>query len=203
MTDTATAAPTSTTTVLEELLAELGAVSLENAQLSRESRKCGCYQLLGPVDDHTRRLMILGDQKIVALDALRAAAHRESEQLVNEGEVEYEAAGDDVKRKLIEDVQGKLNAIIDRVEQESRPHKRRLSIIRGLLQLEVERQYPDAIGKERIVYNQDCTVGYIDHQDALKQMVDSLGASGYALVAEIGGLGHLFGRGGFGAHAGH
>lgn len=195
MTDTATAAHASTTTVLDELLAELGAISLDNAQLSKDPRKCRHYQHLGPVDDHTRRLMILSDQKVVALDALRAAAHRESEQLVNEGEVEYEAVDDDAKRKLIEDVQGKLNAIIDRVEQESRPHKRRLSIIRGLLQLEVERQYPAVIGKGHIIYNQDCTVGHIDHSHEM----DGLG-----LVAEIIGLGQILGgRDGFGAHAGH
>lgn len=203
MTATATVAATSSTTVLEDLLAELGAVLLENAQLSKDPRKCEHYCLLGPVDDHTRRLMLLGDQKVVALDTLRDAAQREGEQLVNDIEVEYEAVDDDAKRKLIEDVQVKLEAITDRLDQESKPHKRRLSIIRALLHLEVERQYPTVVGKERIVYNQDCTVGYIDHQDARKRAIDNLEASGFGLVAEIVGVGELFGRGGFGARAGH
>lgn len=203
MTDIATAAPTSSTTVLEDLLAELGAVSLENAQLSKDPRKCGHYTFLGPVDDHTRRLMLLGDQKVVALGALHDAARREGEQLVTDIEAEHEAADDDAKRKLTEDVQGKLDEIISRLDQESRLHKHHLSILKPLLRLEVERQYPAAIGKERIIYNQDCTVGYIDHQAARKQVIDNLEASGFGLVGEIVGVGELFGRGGFGARAGH
>lgn len=203
MTATATAAVTSSTTVLDELLAELDSVSLDNAQLSRDSKKCEHYHLLGPVDDHTRRLMLLGDQKIVALDALRDAAQREGEQLVNDLEAAYEAADDNAKRKLTDDVQLKLGAITNRLDQEAKPHKLRLSILRALLQLEVERQYPAVVGKERIIYNQDCTVGYIDHGDALKQTIQNLEANGFGLVGEIVGMGHLFGRGGFGVHAGH
>lgn len=204
MTDTATAAPVSSTTVLEALLAELGAVSLDNAQLSKDPRKCGHYQLLGPVDDHTRRLMILGDQKIVALNLMRKTAEDEAGQITSEYEIQYDAADDDTKGKIIDEAQSKLDALLARFEQEAGPQKRVLSIIQDLLKLEIERQYPAVIGKERVLVNQDCTVGYIDHSKVLEEAIKGFEANGFGLVAEVVGLGHLFGRrAGTGAHAGH
>lgn len=203
MTDTATAAPVSSTTVLDALLAELGAVALDNAQLSKDPKKCSHYHFLGPVDDHTRRLMLLVDQKIVALNTLKMAAEADGEQVVAERNAEYDAADDDAKQKLGDEIQAKLDGIVARFDEVSAPQRRQISILQGLLQLEVERQYPGVVGKERVIVNQDCTVGYIDHSEMRRKAMENLEASGFGLIGEIIGAGHLFGRGHFGVPAGH